>query len=391
MRELATGRTRWKEVAFGEVVRLSTMSTKAPSADGLSRYIGLEHLAPGDLRIRRWGDISDGTSFTKIFRPGQVLFCKRRAYQRKVAIATFSGVCSGDIYVFEPKNARLLPEFLPFVCQTDRFFEHAVGTSAGSLSPRTKWEDLENYRFALPPVAEQKRLSLVLDASSGLIGPTRDLHSAAEAVREAALNSVGNRYATSRCPARANALVGDLLELDRTPVDVKSTRQYREIGLRSFGRGVFHKEAVTGRTLGNKRVFVVDPGRLIFNVVFAWEGAVAMTADSDVGFIASHRFPMYKSKRKDVSLEYLRCFFLSPEGLHLLGHASPGGAGRNRTLGQARFLSLPILLPPIETQCLIAARVNSIDRQVVAAAERAAAASSLHQAPLAAAFARRPA
>ena len=111
-------------------------------SDGFERYVGLEHLDPGDLKIRRWGNVSDGTTFTNVFRAGQVLFGKRRAYQRKVAVADFDGVCSGDIYVFEPKNEHLLPELLPFICQTDGFFEHAVGTSAGSLSPRTNWDSL---------------------------------------------------------------------------------------------------------------------------------------------------------------------------------------------------------------------------------------------------------
>jgi type I restriction enzyme S subunit len=87
-----------------------------------------------------------------------VLFGKRRAYQRKVAVADFSGVCSGDIYVLEPKGDNLLAELLPFICQTDAFFEHAVGTSAGSLSPRTNWESLASFEFAVPPIEEQRQL-----------------------------------------------------------------------------------------------------------------------------------------------------------------------------------------------------------------------------------------
>ncbi len=94
-----------------------------------------------------------------------MLFGKRRAYQRKVAVADFSGVCSGDIYVLETKDPKvLLPELLPFICQTDAFFDHAVGTSAGSLSPRTNWTSLADFEFSLPPVAEQADLVEVLRA-----------------------------------------------------------------------------------------------------------------------------------------------------------------------------------------------------------------------------------
>ncbi len=158
-------RTVWRRAKFGDVVRLNKETSKQPAADGLERFVGLEHLEPGDLRIRSWGDVSDGTTFTNRFRPGHVLFGKRRAYQRKVAVADFEGVCSGDIYVFEPKDpAVLLPELLPFLCQTDAFFEHAVGTSAGSLSPRTNWKQLAKHEFSLPPLDEQRRTACCLNA-----------------------------------------------------------------------------------------------------------------------------------------------------------------------------------------------------------------------------------
>ena len=160
---------RWPKVAFGDVVRLSKERSRNPEEDGFERFIGLEHIDPCDLKVRRWGDIADGVTFTNVFLPGQVLFGKRRAYQRKVAVADFSGVCSGDIYVFEPKDGRLLPELLPFLCQTDAFFEHAVGTSAGSLSPRTNWKSLADFKFALPPLEEQRRIVRLLQAHQATV------------------------------------------------------------------------------------------------------------------------------------------------------------------------------------------------------------------------------
>ncbi len=156
----------WRRVKFGDVVRLSKARSQDPLADGIERYVGLEHLEPGDLRIRSWGSVAEGVTFTSVFQPGQVLFGKRRAYQRKVAVADFSGVCSGDIYVLETMDAQvLLPELLPFICQTDAFFDHAVGTSAGSLSPRTNWTSLAGYEFLLPPPEEQENIAFLLASS----------------------------------------------------------------------------------------------------------------------------------------------------------------------------------------------------------------------------------
>jgi type I restriction enzyme S subunit len=159
-----SARKSWTKVAFGDVVQLARERSSDPEADGHERFIGLEHIDPGDLRVRRWGNIADGVTFTNVFKPGQVLYGKRRAYQRKVAVADFGGVCSSDIYVLEPKGEGLLPELLPFICQTDAFFEHAVGTSAGSLSPRTNWDSLASFEFALPPIEEQRRLVGLLAA-----------------------------------------------------------------------------------------------------------------------------------------------------------------------------------------------------------------------------------
>jgi type I restriction enzyme S subunit len=168
--ELKSG---WRRVKFGEVVRLGKERCD-PVAGGVDRYIGLEHIEPGDLRVRSWGEVSDGTTFTTRVRPGHVLFGKRRAYQRKVAVADFDAVCSGDIYVFESANpGKLLPELLPFLCQTGAFFDYAVGTSAGSLSPRTNWTSLAEYEFSLPPMEEQRRLAGQLRAWTALLESTR--------------------------------------------------------------------------------------------------------------------------------------------------------------------------------------------------------------------------
>lgn len=152
-------------VKFADVVHLSTSRLADPSAAGIERYVGLEHITPENLHIRNWGLVSEGTTFTSHFKPGQVLFGKRRAYQRKVAIAEFEGVCSSDIYVFERKDPDvLLPELLPFICQSEGFFQFALKTSAGSLSPRTRWSDLANYEFPLPSIDEQRHIADILRA-----------------------------------------------------------------------------------------------------------------------------------------------------------------------------------------------------------------------------------
>ena len=123
--------------------------------------VGLEHLIPEEITLTAWDEGSENT-FSKMFRKGNVLFGRRRAYLKKAAVAPFDGICSGDITVIEAKSDRILPELLPFIIQNDDLFDFAVGKSAGSLSPRVKWEHLKNYEFELPDMEKQKELAELL-------------------------------------------------------------------------------------------------------------------------------------------------------------------------------------------------------------------------------------
>ena len=155
-------KTKWCKVSFSDVAENVNETLKNPEHHGIERFLGLEHIVPGELRISRFGQVSEGTTFTKRVRPGQVLFGKRRAYQKKVARADFEAVCSGDILVFQTRSSGLHPDLLPFVVMSDGFFQRAIETSAGSLSPRTRWSDLAKYEFLLPPLDEQENLAALL-------------------------------------------------------------------------------------------------------------------------------------------------------------------------------------------------------------------------------------
>lgn len=158
--------------------------------------------------------------------------------------------------------------------------------------------------------------------------------------------------------------LGDLLERVVRPVRVEPDQRYQEIGIRSHCKGIFHKPPATGTTIGSKRVFWVEPGCLIFNIIFAWEQAVALTTESERGLIASHRFPMYRSINGELLAEYAYLYFTSPRGKHILALASPGGAGRNKTLGQEEFKRLKIPLPRLDEQQRIVEILTTWDQAI---------------------------
>jgi len=168
-------RPGWQIVRFGEVAKEVKATTSDPVADGLEFYVGLEHLDPQSLRIQRKGVIAeDNPTFTRRFKPGQILFGKRRAYQKKAAVADFSGICSGDILVMEAKPGKIIPGLLPFIVQSDLFFDWAVKTSSGSLSPRTKWKSLAEFEFPMPPPARQKAILEVLEKVEDCVYACKD-------------------------------------------------------------------------------------------------------------------------------------------------------------------------------------------------------------------------
>ena len=147
------------KVLLGDVAHEHKETCKG-SKDGYP-IVGLEHLIPEEITLTTWDEGSENT-FTKMFRKGNVLFGRRRAYLKKAAVAPFDGICSGDITVIEADPDKILPELLPFIIQNDDLFDFAVGKSAGSLSPRVKWEHLKNYEFELPDMDKQKELAEIL-------------------------------------------------------------------------------------------------------------------------------------------------------------------------------------------------------------------------------------
>ncbi|MBC8210090.1 MAG: restriction endonuclease subunit S [Gammaproteobacteria bacterium] len=160
--------------------------------------------------------------------------------------------------------------------------------------------------------------------------------------------------------------VADFLERISIAVTPKEGETYREIGIRSHGKGIFHKKPTDAVKIGNKRVFQIVNNAFIVNIVFAWEQAIAKTTDDDIGFIASHRFPQFLPKNNLCNIDYLLYLFKTSKGKYLLGLASPGGAGRNKTLGQKEFEKLELILPSIMEQQKIAKILFTWDKAISA-------------------------
>lgn len=159
---LELDRSQWKRVRFDDIALSVTDRVDDPTAAGVDRYVGLEHLDPGTMTVERWGSPDEVSAQKLRFKPGDVIFGRRRAYQKKVARADFEGICSAHALVLRAKPNHVLPDFLPVFLSSDYFLIRAISISVGSLSPTINWRDLRVEEFDLPPLDQQQRIADLL-------------------------------------------------------------------------------------------------------------------------------------------------------------------------------------------------------------------------------------
>ena len=149
---------------FDEIA-INSKEKKKPTEEDKYTYIGLEHLDTGSLTVSRWGSEIAPTGDKLIMRKGDVLFGKRRAYQKKVAIAPFDGIFSAHGMVLRPREEVITKEYFPLFISSDYFLDEAIKISVGSLSPTINWNDLKELTFTIPTLEEQKKLAPVIWAA----------------------------------------------------------------------------------------------------------------------------------------------------------------------------------------------------------------------------------
>lgn len=308
------------------------------------------------------------------YQDGDVLISNIRPYLRKIWHADRNGGASNDVIVVRAKTA-LSGSFLASVLKSDAFIGYVMAGAKGVKMPRGDVDSMRQYPITHPCDREQQKIADCLTSLDEVIATQGRKVEALKIYKRGLIQQLfpreGETHPSLRFAKFASASpwksqkVSSLLSKASYSVSVEPDATYREIGIRSHGKGIFHKEPVLGEVIGEKRVFYVVQHALVLNIVFAWEQAVATTSKREEGMIASHRFPMYVAKPGMCDVRYVKEFFLTNAGKHLLGVASPGGAGRNKTLGQREFENLEIALPvSIDEQKQIADCLASLDTEV---------------------------
>lgn len=256
---------------------------------------------------------------------------------------------SSEFPTFRSDEQRLDPRYLYYWFRQPDTLRRVEADCTGS-TPLTRNRFKEsfflNLEISLPSIGEQRRIVAQIEAIAGKIEEARKWRGEAEDTTQALLSQAFWNLARNaiRKP------MSQVAPLVRRPIAVVVDGSYPELGIRSFGRGTFHKPALSGAEVGTKRLFRIEPGDLLFSNVFAWEGAIAIARPEDAGRCGSHRFITCACTPEIATPEFLRFFFLTDEGLGLIGEASPGGAGRNRTLGLRALEEIEVPIPSIERQ-----------------------------------------
>jgi len=249
---------------------------------------------------------------------------------------------------FRADSEKLDTRFLAWYCKREAVWRQLQGKAKGMGARRDSVSPAQflSIEIPLPPLPEQQALVARLDA---LAEKTRQVEAHLAAVERDAEHLLALRFrdAIAKAPLRPMAEVAPLVRREQS-IDLSGS--YPELGIRSFGKGTFHKPPLSGSEVGTKRLYRIEPGDLLFSNVFAWEGAIAIAQPEDTGRFGSHRFITCQANPELTTVEFLRYYFLTNEGMLKIGEASPGGAGRNRTLGLEKLMAIEVPLPPLATQ-----------------------------------------
>lgn len=232
-------------VKFDDIAVSVTERVDDPSAAGVTAYVGLDHLDSDTLKISRWGSPSDVESTKLRFYPGDVIYARRRAYQRKLGVAEFEGICSAHALVLRARPETCLPGFLPYFLQSDQFHTRALAISVGSLSPTINWKTLAIQKFTLPPLDEQAHIVDALDAVNLAREQTQQVNTSM--LRTA----LWAEFSCSNGTSGESVRVGDILNLEYGKALKESVRKGGSVPvLGSSGVVGFHDSPLVNEPAG---------------------------------------------------------------------------------------------------------------------------------------------
>jgi type I restriction enzyme, S subunit len=335
----------WPLVKLGEVLQ---QVSRQELVDPLREYttLGVKWYAQGLFAKDKL--MGHQIAAPKIYRveEGDFVYNRLFAWKGSFAVAdnsVSSCYVSNEFPCFRSIESRLDVRYLHVYFRQEHSWSSALGLSSGATPTsrnRLKESAFLSLKVPLPPIKEQKLIIASFDTVQQQLQATNKLRGS---INKDIASLLAVQFKETLTQAKWFPM-SDIAPIVRRDVSVDQTN-YAELGIRSFGKGTFHKPTLSRLDLGDKRVYRIEPGDLLFSNVFAWEGAIAVAQPEDIGRVGSHRFISCVPHDGLTTAEYLRYYFLTDEGMTKIRDASPGGAGRNRTLGLAKLMSIQVPIP----------------------------------------------
>lgn len=374
----------WKVWRFDQLATNVNERVDNPSESGMEHYVGLEHLDSDSLKIRRWGSPDDVEATKLVFRKGDIIFGRRRAYQRKLGVAEFDGICSAHAMVLRAKPDVVLPEFLPFFMQSDVFMNRAVEISVGSLSPTINWRTLAQQEFALPPFDEQAYRVARLESIDSVRSTQAEALVKLKRLRKATIDHLLAPKVGSISRGRLDELV--TMQNGRPfPGDEYADRGVKllrpgNLGVSGYLSWPGEKTVFLDPSWENEaHGFVVEPGDVVINLTAqsledGFMGRVCLARQGDNSLL-NQRIGRFRCKSDRVLPEYLYRSLQTSRFRHH-AHANCEGSKVKHLFWQ-HLAKYEISVPDLATQQEVIAQCAAIDEAIDEMSARLAMSSLL--------------
>lgn len=339
----------WPKVALAEICASAERYT-TPTPGHIYRQLGVRLWGEGAYEREQIDGADTKYADFNCIDTNDLVVNKIWARNGAVAVATpeqAGTYVSTEFPIFVLDQSSIDPRWMRLVTKWRGFWqacdEKAQGTSGKN---RIKPSQFLAIEIPLPPLPEQKALVARLDA---LAKKTQQLEAHLDAVERDAEHLLALRFrdAIAGAPLRPMAEVAPPV---RRPVEIDIETRYREVGARSFGKGLFAKPDFDGAEATWQKPVWIKAGDLVLSNIKAWEGAIAIARDEHDGCIASHRYITCIPDPEQATAGFLVYYLLSDDGLGKVGLASPGTADRNRTLSLGNLAKIEVPTPPLATQ-----------------------------------------
>jgi type I restriction enzyme S subunit len=256
-------------------------------------------------------------------------------------------IVTGNFWAFDIASDRVVPRFIDLLTKTTVFVDYSIKASSGTTNRLYLQEEkFAEQKIELPPIEEQKNIVARIDTVQQKMQAADELRASIDK-DIASLLAVRFQETLKQAPLLPLREVAPLV---RRNVQLEASKQYKELGARSFGKGLFVKPAFDADAATWEKPVWIKAGDIVFSNIKAWEGAIGVAKPEHDGFIASHRYLTAVVEPELALTEYLLYYLLSETGLTAVNEASPGTADRNRTTKQSALEAIRVPVPSMAIQ-----------------------------------------